>query len=52
MGGRPVRIARVAVKDERAGFQGFFEFFSTKRDGLIVIVRTNDFEVDAFTHVA
>src|SRR5277367_22369 len=50
MGGRPVRLARITVEYQRAGFQPFFEFFMAECNCLVVVVRTNDFEINAVAH--
>ena len=50
MGWRPVRVTSVAVEHERTGFQSLFEFFAAECDGLVVVVRTDDFEVEAIAH--
>jgi len=50
MGGRPVRVACITVEHQRAGFQRFFEFFLAECNCLVVVVRTNDFEINAVAH--
>ena len=50
MRGRPVRVARVAVEDESAGLQSLFEFFTAESDGLLMIVRTDDFKIETFAN--
>src|SRR5580692_11547925 len=49
-GGRPVRVARITVEYQCAGFQRFFEFLLAECNCLVVVVRTNDFEIDAVAH--
>jgi len=49
-GRRPVRLARIAVEDQRTGFQGRFEFFVIEGHCLIVVVRTVDLKIQAFAH--
>jgi hypothetical protein len=50
MGGWPVRVARITVEHQRARFQLFFEFFLTECNCLVVVVWTNDFEINAIAH--
>ena len=50
VGGRPVRVACITVEHQRTGFQCFFEFFLTECNGLVVVVRTNNFEIYAVAH--
>jgi hypothetical protein len=50
MGGRPVRVASIAVENQRAGLQRFFKAFLTERNCLAVIVRTYDFKIHAVAH--
>jgi hypothetical protein len=50
MGGRPVRVACIAVEQQCAGFQRFFEFFLAECNCLVVVVGTNDFEINAVAH--
>ena len=50
MGGRPVRVACITVEHQRAGFQRFFEFFLAECNCLVVVVRTNNFEIYAVAH--
>jgi hypothetical protein len=38
------------MEHERTGLQGLFEFVPAECDGLVVIVRTDDFKVEAFAH--
>ena len=49
-GWRPVRIACIAVEQQVIGFQPFFEFFLTECNCLVVIVRTNNFEIHTLAH--
>jgi hypothetical protein len=50
VGGSPVRIACIAVENQRAGFQRFFEAFMSECNCLAVVVRTNDFKIHTFAH--
>jgi hypothetical protein len=50
MGGRPVRVACIAVEHQRARFQFRFELFLIECNCLVVILRTYDFEVYAVAH--
>jgi hypothetical protein len=50
VGGRPVRVACITVEHQRTGLQRFFEFFPTECNCLVVVVRTNDFEINAVAH--
>lgn len=50
MGGRPVRVARITVEHQHSGFQRFFEFLLAECNCLVVVVRTNDFEINAVAH--
>jgi hypothetical protein len=45
VGGRPVRIACIAVENQRPGFQCFLEAFLAECNCLAVIVRTYDFKI-------
>src|ERR1022692_2187222 len=49
-GWRPVRVACVTVEHQRAGLQRFFEFFLTERNCLVVVVRTDNFELQSVAH--
>jgi hypothetical protein len=50
LGWRPVRFARIAVKQQIARFQVGFEFVAGEGDGQIVIVRTDGIELCNFVH--
>lgn len=50
VGGKPLRVAGIAVKNQRVRLQRFFEFFPAEHNGLIVIVRADDFEILAVAH--
>jgi hypothetical protein len=50
MGGRPVRVAGIAVEHQHAGFQRFFESFLAECNGLVVVVRTNNLDIHAVAH--
>jgi hypothetical protein len=50
-GRRPVGPAGVAVKHQIAGFEGIFKLVPGKQDGLVVIVRTYNFECGSVAHV-
>src|ERR1700683_98142 len=50
MGGRALRVACITVERPRPRFQRFFEFFPTKCNCLVVVVRTNNFEIHAVSH--
>jgi hypothetical protein len=47
---RPVRIACIAMENQRAGFQLGLEIFPVERNRLIVVVRTNNFKIQAVAH--
>ena len=49
-GGRPDSITCSTVEHQRAGFQRRFKFFTAECNGLIVVVRACNFEVDPVAH--
>jgi hypothetical protein len=49
---RPIRVARIAVEHQRARFQSRFEFLLAECNRLVVVVRANDFEINAIAHNA
>jgi hypothetical protein len=44
--GRPVRVAGIAVENERSGFEVVFEFFFVKGHALVVVIGANDVDMD------
>ncbi len=50
MGRIPIRVAGIAVEDQRAGLQLLFEFLLIEGNGLIVVVGTDHFEIHAVAH--
>src|ERR1035438_2966980 len=50
MGGRPVRVACIAVEHQPTGFQRLFEFLLTECNRLVVVVRTYNFEIHVVAH--
>jgi hypothetical protein len=46
----PIGIASITVKNECSGFQNVLEFFLAELDGLIMVVRTDDFKRMTLTH--
>ena len=49
-GWRPIRVARVTVEHQRAGFQRLFEFLLSERNCLVVVVRTDNIELQSVAH--
>jgi hypothetical protein len=47
---RPVRIAGIAVEDQRVRFQLGFELLLAEGNRLVVVVRTYDFKIYAVAH--
>jgi hypothetical protein len=47
---RPIRVARIAVEQERTGFQDFLEPFLAHSHHLVVVIRANNLKVIDVTH--
>jgi hypothetical protein len=50
VGGKPVRVASIAVENQRIGLQRVFEFFLTECNCLAMVVRAYDLEIRAVAH--